>query len=415
MRFILPAGALTSLKFLRFQYQEKRSVDIDKEPSIIGLPTFFGGTDLLARSKQIKFLEKMKVVLQANLVKEEDIKTNEQKEAMVTASRVMIAACLYIQSQISTPKRNSALYNLINFNLGITDLNYLDEEDQENCLLAANRIINSSLSAYSEANAALRKANLKPFTEKEWSEFSKYLSDTQIKKVSVNPYTNYPVTSVTQPLFGAAFSYTGATIGYLSGDVISQSSKAMSTKYQITTAVGGTLLALGTTGPMGVALFSQVIAGKLITAFFSISLAHVLGTAMGLLGQGVGVGIGMPLDMAYRLLWKSCSLIGGYYSNYPNTSEITGIRISDGMLMINGLAIDMVPPENVSKEFADKTLEYHEGKLYLDGKVITVPDSGLQLPPEVIKELQSQLKLEMEAHAAETAHEGTELKEVLSM
>ncbi|KGP64194.1 type IV secretion protein Dot [Legionella norrlandica] len=394
MRYILPAGALTSLNFLRDDYQAERKVDLDQPPSFIGVPTFFGGTDVIARDKQTKFIKKMIVVLRANLAKEEEITTPEQWEANLTASRVVIAACLYIQLQISSPKNNSALYRLINKHLGITDLNYLDDEDKEMCFLAANRIINSSLSAFSDANAALRKENMKPFTEQEWSEFSKFVSNINIKKVSSNPYINYPITSITQPLFGAAFSYTGATIGYLGGDVISQSSKAMSTKLQITTMVGSTLLMLGTTGPMGVALFSQVIASKLVTAFFSISLGHVLGTAMGILGQGVGIGVGMPLDLAYRLLWKTSAAIINYYSNYPNTSQMTGIRITDGKSVIGGIVIEYNPNSDIKAEEGQQSVEITEdGKLLINGKPVTIPDSGVQLPLELINELKEQLKL----------------------
>lgn len=408
MRYILPAGALTSLNFLRNDYQSERKVDLDQPPSLIGVPTLFGGTDVIARDKQTKFIKKMIVVLRANLAKEEEITTPEQWEANLTASRVVIAACLYVQSQISSPKNNSALYRLINKDLGITDTNYLDDEDKEICFLAANRVVNSSLSAFSDANAALRKANMKPFTEQEWSDFSKFVSSVSVKKVSTNPYSNYPVTSITQPLFGAAFSYTGATIGYLGGDVISQSSKTMSTKLQITTMVGSSLLMLGTTGPMGVALFSQVIASKLVTAFFSISLAHVLGTTMGILGQGVGMGIGLPLDYAYRLIWKASATIMNYYSSYPNTSQMTGIRIADGKSIMNGIVIEYTPSSDLKTEEGQQTVEItEEGKLLINGKEVTIPDGGVQLPLELINELKAQLKLQEEKVSEEDSSSST--------
>ncbi len=58
MRYILPAGALTSLNFLRDDYQSERKVDLDQPPSLIGVPTLFGGTDVIARDKQTKFIKK---------------------------------------------------------------------------------------------------------------------------------------------------------------------------------------------------------------------------------------------------------------------------------------------------------------------------------------------------------------------
>jgi hypothetical protein len=392
MRFILPAGAFTNLNFLRVQYQTERNVNLEEHPSFFGLPTALGGIDVVTRSKQVKFLEKMRVVLNANLIKEEDIKTPEQWTANLTASRVMIAACLYVQSQISKPKKHSVLYRFINHNLGVTEINYLDSEDKEICMLAANRVINSSLCALDQANAALKRARMTPFTEIEWQEFSSYLSEISINNISANPYTNYPITSITQPLFGKVFSYAGSTIGFLGGDVASQSTQLMSTKMQLTALIGSSLLMLGPTGPMGVALFSQVIAGKLITSFCTISLANILGTVLGMVGQGVGMGVGLPLDAAYRLLWKACSLIGGYYGNHPNNSKLTGIRIGDGVTMIGGIAIEVTPIEDLPKGFEQKSIEIkNDGKIYIDGKLVEIPETGVQLPAEVIAELKMHL------------------------
>ncbi|HAU1853686.1 TPA: type IV secretion protein Dot, partial [Legionella pneumophila] len=85
MRYILPAGALTSLNFLRQDYKTEKQVDLDQPPSLIGVPTFFGGTDVVSRDKQTKFIKKMILVLRANLAKEEEITTPEQWEANLTA------------------------------------------------------------------------------------------------------------------------------------------------------------------------------------------------------------------------------------------------------------------------------------------------------------------------------------------
>ncbi|ERI47366.1 hypothetical protein N749_14315 [Legionella pneumophila str. Leg01/20] len=49
MRYILPAGALTSLNFLRDDYQSERKVDLDQPPSLIGVPIFSGGTDVISQ------------------------------------------------------------------------------------------------------------------------------------------------------------------------------------------------------------------------------------------------------------------------------------------------------------------------------------------------------------------------------
>lgn len=394
MRYILPADALTNINFLRVEYQKERNVDLDKSPSMFGTPIIFGGTDVVARDAQTKFIKKMIVVFAANLLKEEHITTPEQAEASLTASRVILAACKYVQNQISKPKKNSALYRLINKDLGITAENFLDDEDKSICNLAANRLINSSIMAFEDANIALRKAGMETFTEIEWEHFSKYLADAAKKETTVNPYTNYPITSITQPMFGAAFSYTGATIGFLSGGMVSESTKIMSTKVQMTALIGSTLLMLGPAGPMGVALFSQVIAGKLITSFCSISLGHVLGTAMGIIGQGVGMGIGLPLDAAYRLIWKACSIIGNYYTDYPNPS--TGIRIKDGMRMIGGVEIKATTElelAELAKSYELKQVDFKDSSVLIEGKEITGDEA---------KAIE-QLKLQLEPYSKELA------------
>ena len=245
-----------------------------------------------------------------------------------------------------------------------------------------------------EANVALIKAKKRPFSEKDWSEFNQLISKAQTKKVSPNPYTNYPITSITQPLFSATFAYTGATVGLLSGDVLSKSTKGMRVKYQLTALIGGSLLLFGPTGPTGVALFAPVIASKLITSFCSITLAHVLGATMGLLGYGVGTVVGLPLDLAYHLLWKVCAAVGGYY--YPESEKptITGIRISDGVALIGGIAINMTPVDKLA-EIAHKKqiIELKEdGSLHVDGKPIITEKNGVQLPPIVIEELKEHFK-----------------------
>lgn len=393
MRFILAPGSIAKLDSLRAEYTKIRKVDLDKDPSMIGLPTMFGGTNVKARSVQVTFLEKIKIILQANLLKEEDIKTPEQWQANLTASRVMIAACLYVQDQISRPKNDSALYRVIHNSLGINGENYFDDEDKEVCYLAANRLISSSKIALEDANSALKKAGKKPITEKEWSEFSKFLIGKCNETKVENPYTNYPITSITQPLFGAAFSYTGATIGFLGGNIVSQSSYLMPTRYKLTALIGTTLVVIGSAGPAGIALFVPVVADQLVTTFCRISLAHVLGVTLGLLGQGVGLGVGLPLDLAYRLLWNSASAISSYYSKGNNSPELSGVRIADGMVIVHGIPLQITPEDQLPEGYKKHAIEIKsDGTWYIDGKLNEVPEMSPQLPSEVIDELKEELK-----------------------
>ncbi|MCL9682483.1 type IV secretion protein Dot [Legionella maioricensis] len=390
MRLVIPTEALDKLPFLREQYQKARSVDIEETPSMIGMPTMFGGTDVKSRKKQIVFLEKLLIILRPNLKKLEEITSPEELQANITAWRVYLTACWYVQSQNN---KNSKLSRIINEDLGITAENYPDDEDKENCYATAKRFVNTK-NALEDANVALIKAKKRPFSEKDWSEFTQYLSAFQVKKVSTNSYTNYPITSITQPLFSATFAYTGATVGLLSGDVLSKSTKGMAVKYQLTALIGSSLLLFGPTGPTGVALFAPVIASKLITSFCSITLAHVLGATMGILGYGVGTMVGLPLDLAYHLLWKICAEVGGYY--YPDSEKptISGIRISDGVALVGGIAINITPVDQLA-EIAHKKqiIELKEdGSLHVDGKPVFTEKNGVQLPPMVIEELKEKLK-----------------------
>ncbi|MBL7479787.1 type IV secretion protein Dot [Legionella bononiensis] len=399
MRYILPPGAFTSINFLRDDYQKERKVDLDKSPSMFGTPIILGGTDVVARDAQTKFIKKMLVVFSANLLKDEQIQAMMQNvelwagqlEAHFIASRIMLATCLYVQTQIKSPKTHSALFNLINRDLGINAENYFEEDDKLICFMAANTFINSSLMALTQANTALKKVGMEPFSDEDWNKFSKFLSETCKKSGADNPYKNYPVTSITQPMFGAAFAYTGATLGCMGGQMVSDSVQVIPLKFQLTALIGSSLLMIGSAGPMGVALFSQVIACKLITTFCSISMAHILGTAMGIVGQGVGMGVGLPLDAAYNLLWKACAIISGYYSDIPNTT--TGIRIKDGANMICGMEVKFLPESDptLTQHQDTQSVEMKEGSLLINGKPLEITDPDSKIPPEVLEQLKLKL------------------------
>lgn len=388
MPFILQTNTLFKLDFLRAEYQKERQVDLDKTPSFFGMPTFLGGTDVANRRRQIDFLAKMRVVLNANLLKEENIKNPVEWEANLMASRAMIAACLYVQTQIGRSTTNSALYRLIDADLGIFADNLMDDEDKELCFLAAQHLICDSMSKIREANVALRAAGMKPFSEIEWAAFRKFLLEVDIKKVTKNPYAEYPVTSLTKPLFGAVFGCMGATIGLTAGDVLSRSAQTMSAKTQLTAYVGGTLLVFGSAGPAGVALFAPLIVERLVSTFCSISLAYILGTSMKVVGQGVGIGVGMSLDMVYRLLWSTCAMIINACSKQPKIPQITGTRISDGATVISGVAITA---KTVDESVPKIHVDLKEGELYINDKLV---ESGttIDLPPELLEQLKDKLK-----------------------
>lgn len=393
MRFILTDNAIANLESLRYQYQYERKVNLDEKPSLIGLPTLFGGINVLERKDQISFLEKMYVILKSHLLKEEEIKTSEQFHEHISASRVMIAVCLYVQSQIINSKRHSVLYRLIEDNLGIDSENFLDDEDKETCFLTANRVINSSKIDLEKANCSLENEGLKPISEKEWKTFADFL-DKKTEPLKPLPLeSDYPITAITGPFFRMGLMYSGATAGMLLGDTISNASFVMGSKTKVTALIGTTLIVLGQAGPTGIAIFAPVVAGKLISAFCSISLAHVLGSTMGLVGQGIGTVVGIPLDVGCKLIKIMCGLIGSYCQKLPESPDVTGYRIADGMLVINGIALQILPENKIPENYVKQVIEItDDGKMYIDGILTTPPLSGIQLPKTIIEELKEHSK-----------------------
>lgn len=392
MRYVLKPDTLSKLDFLRKEYQDYKDLSLDTPPSFIALPTFLGGADVETRKAQITFLEKIRIFLKANTLKSEEITNPEEFFANLTASRVMLAAILYVRDQISktytvrSPK-NSVLYDLLDTDLGVTPENYLDEEDKECCYLAAKRITMSSVSALEQANTALKEAGFTSIiTESEWRKFQDFLCAQSITKISRDPYADYPITNISKRIFGAAGAYTGATIGMLSGDVISNSTKALSVKMQFTALIGSTLLVFGSAGPAGVAFIAPAIAQRLVSAFCSISLAHILGMSMGMLGQGVGIIVGVPLDLTYKLIRSTCTAIAAYAYSSPKPL-LTGTRLVDGMTLICGIPIQLTPMDEVPSDALN--VDIRGGELYINDVKVGADGPAVKLNEEALRRLKS--------------------------
>lgn len=407
MHFILIPGSITKFAHLREDYEAQKHVDLSEEPSMIALPTFFGGVDVVSRSKQITFLEKVYTVMKMHWVKEEEIKTPQQWQVNLITARFMMAACLHVLSEINSSKRRSVLYKILEDNLGITNLNFLDEEDKEACYLTANRLVNTP-NAFEHSNVALQKAGVKPFTEMEWHKFTQFLKELCHKKEPKAKPSHFPVVSITQPFFGMAFSYVGATLGIVAAEAVSNSTTAIAPRVQLTALVGSTFLIINPAGTTGVALLAPVIAAKILTSFCTISLAHIMGSAMGMLGQGVGIGVGVPFDVAYNILWSVCSLIGRIYSKTPGMALINGIRIADGTPIMAGIPVQLLATSELPEGYTKKLLEITDkGELRIDGEEIKDVDKPMELPPEVLEELKRQLEAHTQAKESTKEQEPT--------
>lgn len=411
MHFILAPGCIVKFDNLRKTYEAEKKVNLSEKQSIIGTPIFFGGTDVVSRNKQISFLEKVKVLLKIHLLNEEDIKTPAQRQVYIIAARFMLAACLYVQSQIGSSKRNSVLYRIIDDNLGITAKNFLDDEDKETCFLTAERLIKTP-SALEHSNVALEKNGLRPFSEKEWKEFTDFLKEMTRTKEAKEQFTNFPVISITQPFFGTALAYAGATVGVVLAEGISNSTSAVSPRVQLTALVGSTLLVFSPAGPTGVALLAPVIATKLFTSFCTISLAHIMSTAGGYLGQGIGIGVGLPFDAAYNLIWSVCSLISRYYSKPSQLAPIDGTRIVDGATILAGIPIQLVPENTLPQGYTKKILEITDGgEIRIDGEEIKDSEKPMHIPSEVIEELKKQMAARTKTQESIEVQQESEKKE----
>jgi hypothetical protein len=136
--------------------------------------------------------------------------------------------------------------------------------------------------------------------------------------------------------------------------------------------------------------------------------------SMGIVGKGVGIGVGMPLDIAYKLLYATCAMVGAYVSS-SSKPLLTGIRIKDGMTVFCGIAIEETSLENVSSKYKQVIVEIRDGKLYIDDQLVEVPETGIKLPKETIELLKLKLGLGVTTHSVDEGtkvDEGVELDEV---
>lgn len=391
--YILPVGALDKFTNLRADYQAKKKVNLDEKPSMFGTPTFFGGVNVHARKAQIDFLEKIHTLLKPNILPLDQLNNEEKTQANLLACSTMIAACLYVQSQIPMPQTDSMLYNLIEGYLGKSQSNSMDSEDRVLCYYAGHKTINFSPYELTKANAYLKKQGKEAIAEAQWTGFSQFLQDKYDKNKASqkNPYSNYVVTSITQPLFGLVCGYAGATVGVLAGEVLAQTTSTIPANVQLTALIGGSVLILGPAGPSSAAYFAPIIASKIITTFCSISMGHLLGKSMNLVGQGVGIAVGLPFDLAFQALSKLCSGLSTYYYN-ERVNMVSGLRIATGAVVIQGAELSLMSQADINNLNAKNVLNIDtNGQVRINGQVLINPETKQPLPPIVIEELKSKI------------------------
>jgi hypothetical protein len=404
MKFILNPEAMKQFEHLRTAFEKKRKVNLNKTPSPIGMPTLFGGTDVKKRRKQIAFLEKMYLLLKKFFYHEHELKTdltnlkNKPAEpesisnletrwkANLMASRILIAAGLHIQKQTGNSE-NSALFCIINKCLGITEDNYLDDEDKEICFQTASGFVNSE-NALSKINSELWTLSGQTFLQEEWMEFVTFINKQSAPQPLEN---NFPVTTLIQPVFESAFSHVGSTLGWVIAEAINNSSSIISPQLKLNSFVSSLALGitLGKAGPAALAILAPAITAKLISHFCETSLPYISGTTMRYAGKGTSWLIGLPFDIAYNLLYATGSAIASYMKDNPYPDLfLNGIRIADGVLVINNNPIQFKLLSNSRlSNIHDTRLEITEkGELVMEKKNLYIPNNPMSLVIQELKE-----------------------------
>lgn len=286
----------------------------------------------------------MQIALQKFLLDEKNIMP---WQANLMAIKIMIAACLCVQEEIGRSKESSVLYRLINEYLGVTPANFIDDEDKKTFFVTAWKLVQPA-DSLDKINWYLRESSLS-FSEEEWSEFSEFLNVKMQKYLIKKTDKQYPITSLSQPLFQEAFAYGGATVGWVVAEVLSSSAAAVTPRIQLTSFVGSALLFVGPAGAATIGFLAPTIATRLLNSFCSVSLATMSGKAMGYVGYGAGTVIGYPFDLTFNLLKSAGSLLLSCVSQTPDPAAIAGIRVADGTPIINGqpVRLQLVSPENV--------------------------------------------------------------------
>lgn len=189
----------------------------------------------------------------------------------------------------------------------------------------------------------MAKRNIDPIDRTVWNEFKEFVK-TELKPAKKS--TLYPITSYTRPIFGSIFGYAGASIGLNAGNTISNSTKLNTTRYYLTAGISGVILTVGGAGTMGVSIIAPVIATKLVESFCQVSLGHIAAVSFKYVGEGVGITVGLPLDIAWKLTKKSYGVIKDWATHKQDVEGLTGIRIADGMPVVAGIVIRVSQESN---------------------------------------------------------------------
>ncbi len=337
MPFVLINNVISEFKSLRKNYEAASHVDLDKAQQPYAISCFFGAKDVDTRKNQIVFIEKWIAILSKDLSETGIFDSSEARERHIKASRLLMAVGIYITSQIDGTYKvrgvsSARLTQLIHRAMGISSVNIMDEETKACCLLTTMRFLSEG------DNASL----IAVLTDKEWHDFLIFIS-SQCTLLDKKYESHYPITSITMPICAKPLELLGYSTGFILGDAIGRSNEFLPARYALTVVFGSCVIAFtGPTASVAIMLFAS---GRILDTFCGISLAWLMGTVLKTVGQGIGFGIGMPLDLGCKLLYNATSSIGSLYSA---SNKLTGISLIDGSPITEGVTIKL---EKLDSEF----------------------------------------------------------------
>lgn len=346
MPFVLSNNFIDQLKKIRQNYEKEAGIKLDKASQPYAISLFFGAKDVDSRKKQILLIEQWVEVFRHSSFTAA-LNSKEAFEDYITALHVLMTVTFYIKYQIDGTYTfgfgaPTLLERLMHEAMGVNPKNVIDDQTLASCLSATKRFL-ATEGSFESVNARLKTR----ITDEQWLDFVGFVT-TQYKLLDEKLKTEYPITVVMMSAMEKPMELVGNATGYLAANVLVKSSAFHPVRYALTTMIGsGVFLLIGPTTNVGLLLLVPTISGQAIDFCCGASLAWAMGTALKWVGKGVGMGVGIPLDMSKKLAYKTYSLFESAPEQDPT---LKGIVLTDGHPVVNGEDLSMDDFEDIDFE-----------------------------------------------------------------
>lgn len=373
MHFLLSQEFTKKLHSLKEEYKKRAGVNLENSDQPLKISCFFGSKDIQTRKNQLFFIEQWLNALKKDLLSE-DVPAVPTKKYL-RALAILVAVAVYLQWQIEkTYKVRSAntaiLVQLLNEALGISASNQLDSYTKAYCFDRAVHYL-SKEGRFDEINADSKY----PFTKSQWEDFLSFLT----KENKTELQHNFPITEFITPIVAFPVRAVGESLGYLIGDVIGDSVKSLKSKYIFLATAGGSLmLGVKSISPQTTfVLLAPLYAERLLKALCGVSTAWVLGKAGDLVGKGAGVGIGLPLDLGWKVISKYGPLMFGHPNKNLSPADTNGISLLTKSYFIQGKEFSLVGVDSLINNIDSLTKEIELKQTPWEIEFNTQPNSQL--------------------------------------